>query len=341
MAVIRGFTRMRKHTFGKQSVFGTPVAPTIVVPWRGIPDINPNWTDDEDVDVGSIDPALPPYRTAMDVTVPYTGTLNYQNVPLIFGMGVRGGVTPTGVFPAKTWEFTALSLTPTELDYFTDQFTDDVTDDIMQLQDTILESFELSFGEDLGPWQFSGTGRASNVLYGDDVVDADIDVGSNFTKVYGADTELFINDAAGSIGSTKISDTLHSMSLRVEPTIDLKRFANGSNTRFQIAGYGYSGRNVTIQLQMAKTDEALAEVVKWLSEDPVNRFISLKATSPVVLTGSTHHSLDIKLGGTWRTRTDGDIGGNAVFTLEGRAQYIAGLGYPLRATVVTNHSVLP
>ena len=158
---IQGYTRHRQHTFGKQSAFGTAVTPTRAIPWRGVPDINPNWTDQE-ADTGSIDVFLPPYRTFTDVTVPFTAQtgITYDDLAIMGSMGIVGGVSPSGGGAAKTYTFAPPSLTATAVDYYTDEFGDDVTSDGMRLRDLILENWELSFGDDLGPWQFSGSGRA-------------------------------------------------------------------------------------------------------------------------------------------------------------------------------------
>jgi hypothetical protein len=342
MAVIPGMTRFRKRMWGKQSAFGTPATPSRVIPWRGVPVIEPNWADDDSADVGSIDPALPPTRTATDITIPMSGTLNYQDAPALFAAGLIGGVSPSGGGADKTWVFQAASLTATEFDTFTEQYTDDATNDAIEVQSEIIENFELSYGDDLGPWQLSAAGRAASFEYPNAGGPEAITLGSNFTKVYGADTEIYINDTSGAIGTTKLSDTVHAMSLKVEHTVDLKRFSNGSNTRFQISAYGVSARTITGTFTLAKSAAALAEVVNWLNADPVNRFVEIRATSPTLIPGtSTKHSLSIKLAGTWRTRSDGEIGGNATIALELVGQYNAALGYPMKATVVTNTPTLP
>src|SRR5688572_32879266 len=96
MAPIQGFTRNRFHNFGKQTVINTPVTATRRIAFRGVPDINPNWTEQDDVDTGSIDPALPPYRVGSDITMPLAASLTYHHIPLLMAAGVRGGVSPTG-----------------------------------------------------------------------------------------------------------------------------------------------------------------------------------------------------------------------------------------------------
>src|SRR3989337_4373364 len=106
---IQGFTRFRKHQIGKQTTIGTAVAATRVFPYRGNLVIDPHWTD-PDVDVGSIDPTLPPFRTAIDVTTSLTGPLIYAEIPTILAAAVRGGASPTRA-PAETGNFPGASLT--------------------------------------------------------------------------------------------------------------------------------------------------------------------------------------------------------------------------------------
>src|SRR5688572_28582109 len=113
MSPIAGFTRFRRHCVGVQSAFGTAATPTRAPAWRGVPEINPNWTDQEDVDVGSIDVVLPPYWTTLDITVPITAPLAFDELPIILSGGLKGGVTPTGGGPAKTWTYHTVSLTAT------------------------------------------------------------------------------------------------------------------------------------------------------------------------------------------------------------------------------------
>ena len=125
---IQGFVRFRKHQMGKQSAIGTPVAATRIFPYRGNLGINLNWTD-PDVDVGSIDPVLAPYRSGSEITESLTGPLQYNDIPTFFAAGLIGGVSPTGGGSAKTWTHTAQSTSSTTFDYFTDEWGDDVTAD--------------------------------------------------------------------------------------------------------------------------------------------------------------------------------------------------------------------
>lgn len=353
MSPIQGFTRFRKWSFNRQNQHFSDLSSAAVLtggssrgmPWRGVPDINPNWTDQDEVDLGSIDPVLPPYRTHVDLTVPgLGGPLDFDSIPHIMEAGVRGGVTPTSSSTSRTWTHVALSLTPTTLSEFTAGWSDDVdggpTDDGMRFVNGVVESVEFSFDESLGPWMVSADWRFGRIDQHITIPTAILP--SNLPLVFGADTALFINDTSGAIGNTQISDALHLASIRIENQIDVKRFANGSNSRFLVAGYGLSARTITASFTFAKTAAIInaldSETVDWLSADPVNRYVECLVTSPALAAVGIPYSWSQRFSGTWRTRQDEEIGGNAVVTLELTGRYDAGLNYPYRSSVVNTQS---
>lgn len=342
---VQGFTRNRAWAFGKQSAHGTAVNPTRALPWRGVLEVDPNWQDFEDVDVGSIDPVLSPYRTITDITAPLTGPLSYNEISTIFAAGVRGGVSASGGGAAKTWTHQALSTTATTLDEFSVQWADDVTADGYRGWDGVLESIELSYDESLGPWQASLGWRFGSVNPRVTPVSG-LTLGSNLPTVFGADVALYIDSTAGGIGSTQISNALRGATITIENTIDQKRYSNGSNTRFQINGYGLSARSIRASFTFDKADVIVAggtsEVAKWLSADPVARYLKLTATSTQnIPTTSTAYSWDLRLAGEWRTRSDGEVGGNSTVTLELVGRYNTDLGYALYSSVVNDRATLP
>ena len=339
---IAGFTRFRKWQFGKQSAHGTAVTPTRAVGFRGVMEINPNWTDQTEVDTGSVDFTLPAYRLGTDVTASLSGPLTYDDIPLIMAAGVRGGQTAVTSSSTYQWTHQALSLTATTLDEFTTQWCDDVTTDGFQAKDCILETIELGFDEALGPWTFTG-GWRYGAVDGGITPTAGLTVGSNLPLVFGADTKLYIDDTSGGIGTTLIADALHRGTITITNSIDQKRFAQGSNSRFAIAGYGLTSREITASFTFAKTSQTVglaSEAAKWLSADPTNRYIKVEVISPSIIAGVIPYSWDLRLSGTWRTRTDEEVGGNAVVTLECTGRYDAGLGYALRSYVVNNRPTL-
>lgn len=342
---IQGFTRFRKWQFGKQSALGTAQTPTRRVPFRGAMVIEPNWTDQDDVDVGSIDPILPAYRTQTDITAGLSATLDFHHIPLLLAAGLRGGVSASAVGGgAYTWTHTGLSTTATTLDYFTTEWADDVSSDGLKAIDGIVESVTFAFDSTLGPWTVNGDWRWGSVSHGVTPT-AGLSVSSNLPLVFGADTALYIDDTSGNIGSTQITDALHAASISIENTIDVKRFANGSNGRFTVDGYGLSARTIRASFTFAKADAIIAplnsEVADWLSADPVNRYLKVLVQSTQNAEAGTPYSWDLRLAGTWRTRSDGEEGGNSTVTLELVGRYDLGLTYPIRSVVTNTLSALP
>ena len=338
MSPIQGFTRMRKWQFGKQNVLGTGVAATRRMAFSGTLDVNPNWVDQEDVDVGSIDPVLPPYRTATDITANLSASLNFDHLPMLMGSGLRGGTSgAAGGGGSYTWTHTGLSLTATTLDYLTGEWADDVSADGYNAIDGIVESLEFSFDDTLGPWQVSAGWRFGSVGHGVTPTAALV-VGSNLPLCFGADTKLYIDDTSGNIGSTQISDALHGATIRIENEVDVKRFANGSNSRFAVTGYGLAGRGITASFTFAKHADIIGaldgEVTDWLNADPVNRFVQMTVESTQEAESGVPYQWDLYLSGTWRTRDDGERGGNSAVTLEMTGRYDSTLGYPIKSVVV-------
>lgn len=342
---IKGFSRFRKWQFGKQSALGTGVAATRRVPFRGVLDINPNWQDQEDVDTGSIDPTLDPFRTATDITAPLTATLDFHHLPLLYAAGLRGGQSASAIGGGGyTWTFQSVSTTATTLDYFTADWADDVDTDGMEAIDGVVESMKFSFDPELGPWTVSTTWRFGSVDHGVTPT-AGLSVSSNLPLVFGADTVLYIDDTSGGIGSTQISDALHAATITIENEIDVKRFANGSNSRFGVDGYGLAGRTISASFTFAKSDDIVgaldSEVADWLSADPVNRYLRVETTSTQNAESGNPYKWTQDFSGTWRTRSDGEQGGNTVVTLELTGRYDGGLGFAYKGTVVNTLDALP
>lgn len=329
---IQGFRRYRKHQWGKQSSFASNTSATRVLPWRGPIVVDPA-RENPDVDTGSLDPIMQPLNGPQENTASLDITaLAYDDVPYLFASGVKGGVSATGG-TAKSWTFQAASLTADDFDYFTDQWGDDVTTDWIHGGSGVADSFELTFDEGLGvvtgsvDMVYARANLASGPTGG-------LTVDDTSQWVYGADAEFFLDTAAGSIGTTKLTDAVHGWTLRVSNNLDRKRFANGSNTRFQLAGYGRGEREIEVELVVAKTTETLAERAT-LDDTPVpNRYIEARFTSPEIITGSTPYSMSIRTPVRLFSVEDGEIDGNTTMTLTYRGYYDTTTGYAFRAVVV-------
>jgi hypothetical protein len=351
-----GFTRFRKHQWGSQgsnsTAIDTAAVATRALPWRGVPEVNMNWTFDE-VDQGSLHKITAPSQRRWDITETLTGPLSYDDVVYPLNTTLITVTTPTGGGAAKTWTFQPTSLTAPPLTFITEQFGDDVGDpagetpaDWFQLIGGLAETLTLTGNEDMGPVEISvamryakaaSTGSTDYPATGT-VPTAGLTVEDEPFWVYMADCELFLDDTAGGIGTTKISDALHTLELTVTNNFDLKTYANGSNTRFQLRGFGRGEQEISLALQFAKTSATVgtgSEADDWMSTTAVKRFAELRFTHPApFITGSTPYSLSIRLPVWYVTRDDGEIGGNTTVTLTGTGGYDATLGYAIRAVAV-------
>lgn len=340
--MVQGFVRLRKHQLAKETTFGTAATATRVVPWRGAIEVNPNRTD-PDVDVGLIDPTLAPLEGALEVTGSWDGPVDFDNMAIVYSAGLKGGVSPTGGGAAKTWTYQAFSAEADPFDTYSDEWGDDTsdstTDGIIGLGG-VLDSWTISFGEDLAPYQLAGSTQYSGATLGDTRT-AGLSVSSTPIWMYGADTEVYLDSVAGSIGTTKLTDAVRGVSVNVQNNLDQKRYANGSNTRFKLAAYGRGARVIEVQITTEKTAAAIAERAT-LNDSPVpDRFIEIKTTSPSIITGSTPYSNQIRIPARLVSVSDGEIGGNTTLTFTYRAFYSSTLGYAIRAVLVNALTALP
>lgn len=350
MPILEGASvRLRKHQWGYQgsnvSTIRTPATAARVIPLRGTPTVEPNLTWDE-ADVGSLDPATAPYYGPLDITESLSGTTNYNDLPWYLSAAIKSGVTPTGGGTAKTWTHQAASLTADPLGYITEEFGDGVLTDWYQFFGGVAEEFSVS-GDATAPLEaslnmrfagYGSTGSTDKPVTGTVPTPA-LSVDDEPTRVFTADAEIFIDDAFGSIGTTKIADALQSVTLTVNNTLDLKRPANGSNTRFQIAQYGRGEREITLVATWHKTTQTVgvgSESDDWMANTPTKRFIELRITSPEIITGSTPYSWSVRIPAFYTTREEGEVDSNTTVILTARAVYDSDLGYAFRSVVVNS-----
>lgn len=337
MSPLAGFTRFRRHQVGKQSSFASNTSATRRLPYRGALVIDPA-REDPDVDVGSLDPVLAPFAGPKSVTGTWEGKLAFDDAPYLWTAVGKGGVTPTGA-TAKTWTYQLASLTADDFDYFTDEWGDDASTDYIIAGGGVAESLEIGFGQDLSAFDVNVSTVYARAQMGSGPTGG-LNVDDTPQWVYGADTEIYLDSVYSSIGSTKLTDAIHGATVRITNNLDQKRFANGSNTRFELAGYGRGAREIEVELVLAKTTATIAEA-QTLDDNPVpERFVELKTTSPEIITGSTPYSQSIRVSCYLVSRSDGEIGGNSTITLTYRGRYDSDLGYVLRAVVVNTLSSL-
>lgn len=330
---VQGFTRMRRHQFGRQSAFGTPVSATRAYPFKGVPAYGEPWID-PDVDVGSIDPVVVPYRGPGDYTGPLTDpALRYNSIPLLLSGFFGGGVTPTGSV-AKSWLYTPSSTTADPVDVFTYEFGDDVLTDWMQMPDGILESFEVTGPEGLGvlttsmSWRFGSLFGSGFTDFPDSpTVPTALAVDPNEAMVYLKDIALYIGSDPYDLNYSghRVADALHTFTLRFSREIDQKRYANGDQS-FDIDAYATASRSIELECSFAKTADTVgtgSESDAWFSEQAVDRYVRLYAESTIDADVGVPYSWDQSFPMRYRTRVEGDSGGNSLVILTGRHFYAA------------------
>lgn len=331
---LAGFVKQRKHQFGRQAVFGTAVAAKRAYAFKGVPDVNPNWVDDE-ADVGSIDPVVAPTREAGEFTAPLTiPKLRYNDLPLLLSAFFGGGVVATGG-TAKTRLYAPASETVDDVDVFTYNFGDDVLTDWYQLRDGTLEGFEVTLPEGLGAftgsmtWRFGDAAGSGFTDFPDSPVvpTAGLAVDPNEAIVYGKDTALYIASDPYDLtySGARVADALHTMTLRFSKEMDLKRWANGDQS-FGIDAYGVTGRLIELECTFAKTPDIVglgSESDAWFSDQAVDRYVRLYSESTVDADVGVPYSWDQSFPLRYYTRTEGESGGNSTVVLTGRAFFAA------------------
>ncbi len=340
MPVGDGLVRLRKNQVGVQTVFGTAVPATRVVPWRGIIEYDPNRTD-QDVDTGSIDPVLAPISGAPNIAWNPTGPVYYNDLPYRLTGALKGGVTPTGGGAAKTWTYQVASLTADAYQYFTVESGDDTSaTDGIQAYGGIIDTYEETIPEDLGPltfsdgWIFGGANLATDRT-------AALNLDTSPVPVMGDETNISLDTASGSMGVSLINNALHGAVLRITNNTDKKRLANGSNSRRKYAGFARGARVIELVLTFAKEAVPISERATLTAAAPSPRYIRLNSTSSSIITGSTAYSYTREGAFRLYSATDGEIAGNATLVLTYRAFYDgSGLGYAYKATVINGLTAL-
>jgi len=331
---VAGLVRLRKHQFSRQQAHGTKVAATRAYPFSGVPSVERNWTDPE-IDSGSIDPTAAPFLGPGDFGADLAfNALAYNDVPIMLSGFFGDAVEPVTTGTSEAWTYAPASTTVDPLDEFSYEFGDDVLTDWFQLGDGVVESFEVTGPEGLGPltasvnWRF---GSASSTGSTDFPVDGavptpglSVDIAPTF--VYLKDGAIYIADTEAGLAAGQVSDALHSFTLRCSQELDLKRWANGAQT-YDVDAYALASRAIEVECTFAKTADTVgvgSESDDWFSEQAVDRYIRFTFTSLVDADAGTPYSWTFSLPMRYYTRTDGEIGGNTVVILTGHAFYDPG-----------------
>ncbi len=335
---IPGNSRLRAFQLGIESTFKTQVPATRRLPWSFAPTVDPHVTFPT-ADTGTLDQAIAPYRMAEDVTGQATGELYSNDVPTIISAGIMGGLSLVGGGTAKTITAAPASTSPDVFDTYTGEWFDDATGDAWAGVGGVIEKIALVYPQDQGPVTATLDFRFAKHIYVATPTGA-LNVDAAPVPIFMADTEFYVNDSSGAIETTKLTDIAYDASVTITNNLDIKRFANGSNTRFEVQNYGRGERIIEFMLNGAKQSAWIAEAVKWIGVNPTERFFGIKTTSTVNAQASTPHSLDIRIPGFWMTRADGVVNTNTAFSLTAHQIYDTNSGYPIRLVSVSTRTAL-
>lgn len=332
MAIGDGLVRLRANQLGKQSVIHTAVPATRRLPWGGLATYDPQRTDPE-IDTGSLDKVIPPWQGPPTVEWNPQGPVIYDDLPYRLSAALKGGVSPSVSGTAATWVYQIASLTADPFDYFTLDTGDDQSPTFgMEAYGGVIDQFQESMGEELGPIEFSDTWVFAGANLATDRT-AGLEVDDDPVFVMGDETDITMDTAAGSIGITPITDAFHTYELSINNNLDRKRFANGSNSRRKISGYGRGEREIELTLRFAETAQTIA-IANTIDDDSViPYFIQIRSVSPLLAAASNPYRYLRR--GAFRLYSweHGEMGGNATIDMTFRAFYSSALGYAFRAEV--------
>lgn len=335
---IQGFIRNRKHQIGKETTFASNTPATRRIPYRGAIQVEPNRTT-PDVDTGSLDPVLASFYGATDVTASWEGFGAFDEIIDIDAYGIKGGVSATGG-PAYSWVYQAASLTADSFDTFTDEWSDDVSSDSIVAAGGVINDWQESFDNSLSAFTVSANNYYAKATLGAGLT-AGLTVDATPQWMYGAHTVIYMDSVAGSIGITPLASAVHGATFAVNNNLDRKRFADGSNTGWNLQGYGRGPREITFTVQLAKTTATIAEA-QTLDDIPVpTRYFDIKTTSTELIPGTaTPYSRSRRFAAELISRNDTEQDNNSVIELTYRGKYDATLGYALRTATVNSRATL-
>lgn len=336
---IQGFTRFRKHQVGVQTSFSSNTGAARRLPYRGAIEYDPK-RETPDVDTGSLDPAMAAYLGAPEISGSWEGKAAFNDLPYLYSLAIKGGVTPTGSATGRIWTYQAASLTADAFDYATDQWADDVTSYSIVGGGAVIDTLNLSFDDELGAFDVKADLIYARASFGDGLTGG-LTVDDSPNWLYGAHTVVYMDTVAGAIGTTPIADATHGMEFSLNNNLDQKRFANGSNAGFTLAGYGRGAREIELVLTLAKTTATVAEA-QTLDDSPVpTRYFDVVTTSTeMVAGGATPFRNSIRIPAELVSREDDEINNNTVIKLTYRGKYDSTLGYAIRATCTNELAAL-
>lgn len=339
---VPGVTRLRALQMGKETTYKTAVAATRRYPWSAVPAPNPNWTKTT-ADTGTLDLAVAPYAMALDIPIAMTiDELASNDAPTLISAGVMGGLAFVSSSTANTLTAAPASTTQDVFDTYTAQCYDDATADAWIFSGGVINDMTFTYPQNMGPisvqanWIFSKIAADSP----GSAVTGGLAVDTSPVPLYAGDTAFYINDTAGAIGTTQFVSQIYGATLALNNNLDVKRFANGSNSQREAQNFGRGERVLDFTWTFAKATAAIAEAAKWIAASPTERFAEILTQSSVNAAVGIPHSLMWRIPGYWFTRAWTEINTNTGFTLSGQQVYDGTLTYPFRVQSVSARAAL-
>lgn len=346
-----GLTRNRRHLFGRQSAFGTPIAAKRAYPFSGTPDEDEQWTDPEG-DFGSVYPVAAPYRGVGEYGANLSlNPLNYNDLAAILSGFFGGGETGTGS-PDVTRVWTPAGDGTDAFDLYTYEFGDDADgsdsdspNDWFQNGDGFVQNFTIDSPEtgagvltaqaqwSFGSFAYAGSTDNAPVLPIPSILDVP---DTNPVQIYLKDASVYMDSDPSDIGGTQLTDSVHKFTLRASQEIDKKYYVNGTQT-FTPDAYGRGAVSIEVDLIYAKTPDTVgvgSESDAWSANAAVNRYLTVSFESLVEADTAVPYSWAFSMPLRYYTRTEGNIGGNSTVQLTGHAFLDPDLDYPFSTTLV-------
>lgn len=244
----------------------------------------------------------------------HEGPANFETLAWWFLLALRGGVSPSGAGP-YTMTY-ASAETSDDLDSASFEVTDGVG--VFKLPGAMVRSWELSGKGGRGPtlvtakFDLLAPQMESGITMTGDISDLDITGSYMLFK----NTELYIDDAAGSIGTAAVG-TLTEFSLKMDNALEPDFVGNNSGRYNAIdRGERYLEFMATLRFDSTAYDELQNH---WESNDV--RFLQLKNT------GASNDLLTVNLATKLESFTFGEDGPTRRVALMGRSKYDPTLGY--------------
>lgn len=309
-----GSRALRKIQLAKQTVYGTPITTTTIIPtglsadWHDMSSfIFPGDTEQN----GLMLAEGRTIQTGVMAEIPLDGDATYENLPYILQAWkavIAGSVTGTTGqlydFPAPT----TAKATPT---FFTAQLGDDTQ--AYQIRDLVGTDFSISA-------KIGDTTRVTETLLGNTMIPTTFTAAVPYlaaTPIPAYKWKIYIDDTGTALGTTQKVGILRDWSAKAKTGMHHKLFQDGVLTP---SNWGQKRPEVTLDFTLEQTSGALAEFAKF--QAGTRRLIRLQATGPQIGAGPAVNTVTLDFVGTYLTfAKPSDVEGNTTISGQLKCYY--------------------